>query len=44
MSKEKIYAGSGKEFGQYGKTHYVEIDTWKPEEKKETQESDYLPF
>jgi ribosomal protein L15E len=85
MSKEKIYVGTGKEFGQYGtinisiclsdlpkdfiteakngkkyinlkvqkkkevdqygKTHYVEIDTWKPEEKKETQESDIdLPF
>jgi len=28
---------------QYGKTHYVEVDTWKPEAKKE-ETSDSLPF
>ena len=33
----------------YGKTHYVEVDTWKPEAKKEepvsqSKEGDDLPF
>ena len=27
----------------YGKTHYVEVDTWKPESKKEAVADD-LPF
>ena len=27
----------------YGKTHYVEVDTWKPEAKKESVTDD-LPF
>lgn len=28
---------------EYGKTHYVEVDTWKPTAKKEEANSD-LPF
>ena len=30
----------------YGKTHYVEVDTWKPEAKKEeaVKQDDDLPF
>lgn len=85
MSKEKIYVGSGKEFGQYGdinisinlsdlpkefineykgkkyinltvskkrekdefgKTHAVTVNTWKPDQKTETNhdDSDDLPF
>ena len=31
---------------QYGKTHYLAVDTWKPEAKKEvvTPAEDDLPF
>ena len=31
---------------QYGKTHYVEVDTWKPEAKKSepAKQEDDLPF
>jgi predicted methyltransferase len=31
---------------EYGKTHYVEVDTWKPEAKKEeaVKQDDDLPF
>ena len=31
---------------EYGKTHYVEVDTWKPTEKKAVAEpvDDGLPF
>ena len=53
-SKDYIYKYDGKEYvklktvkkrevDQYGKTHYVEVDTWKPEKKKQTEEDD-LPF
>ena len=28
---------------EYGKTHYIEVDTWKPEAKKE-KTADDLPF
>lgn len=34
-----------KEVDQYGKTHYVAVDTWKPEAKKEVADSSGdLPF
>ena len=33
-----------KETDQFGKTHYVAIDTWKPDVKKEVEKSDDLPF
>tara|TARA_B100000902_G_C27287499_1_gene905236 strand:+ start:1571 stop:1846 length:276 start_codon:yes stop_codon:yes gene_type:complete len=34
-----------KEIDQFGKTHYVAVDTWKPEAKKEVVNSnDDLPF
>ena len=40
---EKIYIGNGTE---YGKTHYVEVDTFKPEAKSQAkpQPVDDLPF
>tara|TARA_R110000751_G_scaffold16235_1_gene51599 strand:- start:2575 stop:2829 length:255 start_codon:yes stop_codon:yes gene_type:complete len=34
-----------KETDQFGKTHYVAVDTWKPEPKKEVEDSNKdLPF
>ena len=34
-----------KEADQYGKTHYIEINTYKPEEKKVvSKQDDDLPF
>ncbi len=31
--------------GEYGDTHYVKVDTWKPEQKQEAkEEEDSLPF
>jgi hypothetical protein len=29
---------------EYGKTHYIEVDTWKPEPKKVEPVEDDLPF
>jgi len=29
---------------EYGKTHYIEVDTWKPEAKKVEAVKDDLPF
>ena len=43
----KVKVQKKKEVDQYGKTHFVEVDTWKPESKKsEPAEaaSDDLPF
>ena len=43
----KVKVQKKKEVDQYGKTHFVEVDTWKPEPKKsEPAEaaSDDLPF
>jgi hypothetical protein len=31
----KLKVGKRKEVNEYGKTHYVEVDTYKPEEKTE---------
>ena len=39
--KKKEAKDSGTD--QYGKTHYVEVDTWKPTTKKE-EAGDSLPF
>ena len=41
----KLKTVKKREVDQYGKTHYVEVDTWKPEPKKqEAQQDDDLPF
>ena len=41
----KLNVVKKREADQYGKTHYVEVDTWKPEPKKqEAQQDDDLPF
>jgi|TARA_R110002073_G_C9054363_1_gene544276 hypothetical protein len=44
----KLNVQKKKEEDQYGKTHSVSIDTWKPDAKKETappvKEKDDLPF
>lgn len=41
----KLKTVKKREVDQYGKTHYVEVDTWKPEQKKqEAQQDDDLPF
>ena len=39
----KLKVAKMKETNEYGKTHYVEVDTWKPEAKKE-KTADDLPF
>jgi hypothetical protein len=56
MPKEHVFEYDGKKYiklnvvkkreaDQYGKTHYVEVDTWKPEPKKqEANQDDDLPF
>tara|TARA_R100000544_G_C2220331_1_gene57121 strand:- start:33 stop:284 length:252 start_codon:yes stop_codon:yes gene_type:complete len=56
LPKEHIFDYNGKKYvklnitkkretDQYGKTHYVAIDTYKPEPKKEeAQEKEDLPF
>jgi len=36
----KLTVAAKKETDQYGKTHYVAVDTWKPEEKAEPQATD----
>jgi len=41
----KLNVQKKKETDQFGKTHYVAVDTWKPEPKKEQeQDSEDLPF
>ena len=41
----RLTIGKRKEVDQYGKSHYVEVDTWKPEPKKqEVKQDDDLPF
>ena len=41
----KLIVQKKREADQYGKTHYVAIDTWKPEPKKEEPKEDKdLPF
>jgi len=44
----KLKVVKKREEDQYGKTHYVEVDTWKPEAKKEVKTADVddddLPF
>lgn len=44
----KLNVQKKKEVDQYGKTHSVSVDTWKPEAKKEVappvEEKDDLPF
>ena len=42
---KKLKTVKKREVDQYGKTHYVEVDTWKPEQKKqEVNQDDDLPF
>jgi|TARA_Y100000015_G_scaffold27599_1_gene26746 hypothetical protein len=57
-AKQHIYEYNGEKYiklkvakkkggaDEYGKTHYVEVDTWKPTEKKAVAEpvDDGLPF
>jgi len=42
----KLIVQEKKNTDEYGKTHYVAVDTWKPEEKKETAPAveEDLPF
>ncbi len=41
----KLIVQKKREADQYGKTHYVAVDTWKPEAKKEeAKEEQDLPF
>lgn len=43
----KLLVQEKREADEYGKTHYVAVDTWKPEPKEETaaaQEDADLPF
>ena len=49
----KLKVGKKREVDQYGKSHYVEIDTWKPEQKNDNNpnqsndsllDSDDMPF
>tara|TARA_R100001463_G_scaffold42546_11_gene89126 strand:+ start:877 stop:1128 length:252 start_codon:yes stop_codon:yes gene_type:complete len=41
----KLIVQKKRETDQYGKTHYVAVDTWKPEEKKEEKKEEQdLPF
>ena len=41
----KLNVCKKREIDQYGKSHYVEVDTWKPEPKKQqVQQDDDLPF
>ena len=44
--KKYIKLQEKKEVDEYGKTHYVAVDTWKPEPKKETAPAveEDLPF
>jgi|TARA_R100001530_G_scaffold10639_1_gene10506 hypothetical protein len=41
----KLIVQKKREEDQYGKTHYVAVDTWKPEPKKEEEKEEKdLPF
>jgi len=45
----KLKVTKKREVDQYGKSHYVEVDTWKPEQKQvqqsqQVQQDDDLPF
>jgi len=40
----KLKVVKKREADEYGKTHYVEVDTFKPEPKKVTTADDDLPF
>ena len=40
----KLIVQKKREADQYGKTHYVAVDTWKPEAKKEENQEQDLPF
>tara|TARA_Y100000114_G_scaffold156586_1_gene184266 strand:+ start:664 stop:927 length:264 start_codon:yes stop_codon:yes gene_type:complete len=40
----KLKVVKKREADEYGKTHYVEVDTFKPEPKKVTTVDDDLPF
>jgi|TARA_R110000751_G_scaffold92044_2_gene180291 hypothetical protein len=44
----KLIVQQKRETDEYGKTHYVAVDTWKPEVKKETltvaKKEEDLPF
>tara|TARA_R110002012_G_C11383766_1_gene583636 strand:- start:247 stop:510 length:264 start_codon:yes stop_codon:yes gene_type:complete len=40
----KLKVVKKREADEYGKTHYVEVDTFKPEAKKVTTADDDLPF
>jgi len=43
--KEKLKIAKKKDGAdEYGKTHYIEVDTWKPEPKKVEPVEDDLPF
>tara|TARA_R110001583_G_scaffold21580_2_gene82007 strand:- start:415 stop:675 length:261 start_codon:yes stop_codon:yes gene_type:complete len=56
IPKEHVFEFEGKKYiklnvvkkreaDQYGKSHYIEVNTWKPEEKKAvSQQDDDLPF
>jgi len=56
IPKEHVFEYDGKKYiklkvvkkreeDQYGKTHYIEVDTWKPEAKKVvSKQDDDLPF
>ena len=39
----KLIVQKKREADQYGKTHYVAVDTWKPEPKKEEAEAQPEP-
>ena len=40
----KLSLATRKETDQYGNTHSLKIDTWKPENKSPEPETDTLPF
>ena len=40
----KLKVVEKKEPDKFGKTHYVEVDTWRPEQKEQEAEKDDLPF
>ena len=48
VKKLKLIIGKRREIDQYGNSHYVQIDTWKPEQKTTSQQpeefEDDIPF
>ena len=40
----KLKVAKKREVDEYGKTHYVEVDTWKPEKKTSEETDKDLPF